>query len=444
MFINEFDCLVINMSITFEAASHCPLCAVSTIGTTDGYVTPFGKISLSAVDIVMDSSALTRTAISTINALNQQEDSPSLSALGLTTVFSFVGGTLAMHTGWHESNLMKRIGDVVGRILADLKCLRGGIQAAAGALFVPIRGLSIAASITASKSLANLSSVFSQIGSALFGLTGLLVGANAAVGIQEELSLLSELCEVYAKDPALDEEAKARACLAFLQNKLEISSEEEAEILKTVQADISLLSNEARMGKAEELIDTLLARKNSMLSRVLGEQCVSDILAGNMDAAPALIERVFSLNQQKVFTSILSLALCVLGIAATLIPIITSVPAAAIVAAGLNALTSVVWFGFDLNQLIQALRNAAPGKYDNFLLATLSLTCIVAVSLSLLLANGIVMDVVTGSLGLLWLIVNVVCLFRRSVLANQLAESDLPPPLEAALESDPQAFRSAV
>src|ERR1700722_9834085 len=123
--------------MSVEMAPYCPFCpAVHGNGTNrEGIATPFGTLTLNGMDAVMDSSALARHTISTIQAINRQIDPPNLPALGLTTVFSLVRGAVDAHSGWHESELMVRIGDAVGRVIANLKWVRGAIQTFAGALY---------------------------------------------------------------------------------------------------------------------------------------------------------------------------------------------------------------------------------------------------------------------------------------------------------------------
>ncbi len=329
-------------------------------------VTPFGRVAIGNVDLVSGTSAFARNVISTINLITRHEDQPQLSALGLTTVMSFVGGSLILHNGWCEGNVMRRIGDAVGSALADLKCLRGGVQAVAGALFLPVRVLSMLAHTTASKSLRDVAGLLGQIGVQLFSVTSLLLGVNAAVELHAEFSFMHELNAIYEREPG-SPEAKAGTCLAFLQAKL--------------------LADE-----------NLVERNSSILARAVGEKCVTEILAATPADAQVLITKIFAVNQYRMHCSMIMIALCIMGIAANIIPLITAAQGALIVASGLNALITAIWLGFDLYQVIDAFEHSLPGKYDAALLGFVSLTSISAISLSVLIEEGKAMQAVSRQL----------------------------------------------
>lgn len=405
--------------MSVEMVHSCPFCPTGeNAANRDAIATPFGTITLYGLDAVMDSSGFARNTINAINAITGQNDQPNLSAYGLTTVFSCVGGALALHNGWHESHLMKRIDDVVGRVISNFKWVRGGLQTVAGALFVPVRGLSMAAYITSSKSLEQVAGVLGQIGCSLFAVIGLLMSVNVALEIHAQVTLRQELNAVYANDPALDTAARSRACLEFLQQKLAISDVEQAEILHTVSTDQTLVTDEARAAKIQELRTILSERKCSILKRAIGENNVTAIQTASLVEAENLVSGIFADNEKMLIKSAFTLALSLLGLAGGILSLVATGQVALIVAASMNAASAAAWFGFDIYQLIKALENSAPQKYDNFLLASVSLGCILAVSLSAMLEEGIAMHAVTVSLGLLWLLINLTCFIRSNFLVE--------------------------
>jgi hypothetical protein len=364
------------MSI-IETAGYCPFCNHGELG--EGYRPLFSGVSQGGAELVMDTSALVRGAVGTLDTIENRDDPAMFSALGFTTVFSAICGVSTLHKGWHESNLMKRIGDATGRMLANLKCFRGAIQTTAGLLFIPVRALGVAASVTASKTYAAIAGTLGIVGNSLFGMTGVMLGFSALIEIQEQASLMSELYAAYG------ENADAQACLTLLQEKLALSPEEALE--------------------SDDDQQNLLDKKKSILARAIGAEAVEALEHAGAGVAVEIVNRVFAANQKALIFSSLTCLLCAVGIVATLIPILSNLPVALIAASGLNAFTSAIWLILDCQQLHQAFQNHEPGRFDKLLLTLVSLGCIAAIGIAGSLGTELIVQGCTIGLGIVWFLI---------------------------------------
>ncbi len=374
------------MATILEGTNYCPLCPHAEL-----HKKPlFGNLSLSGVDLVMDSSSFARSLISSIDATTQRADPPSFSALGLTTVFSLVGGAVALHDGLHDKALMEKIKDYTGKIFSYLKCARAGIQTVAGALYIPVRGLSVGAYMSGSKLLGNLSGLLGQIGSGLFSGVGLLVSISTFMEIDEFSTFAARLDYVAKRASGKSEQGKAEACLAFLKGKLALSAEEQASPDRKA----------------------ILEGKRSILCRLLTPELVQRIESATAHDALEIQALVSDQNAQAIFAASATFFLCILGIAATVIALATSSPTAVLVSTSINTFTALCSFVSSLLKVKEALQHSTTGRYDGTLLLALSAVCALAVTLTPLLPEEQLFQIITGSLTLFWLTLNLYMLAR--------------------------------
>ncbi|MBI2743355.1 MAG: hypothetical protein HYX48_05505 [Chlamydiales bacterium] len=380
------------MAISLESNS-CSFCTVSDLGVRNGMETPFGKVCLGWADITSDTSGIFRNAVSTLSAIHEQNDPIATSTLGITTTFSIVGGVLGFHKGWHESILMQRISDATGSVLATLKYVRGAVQTVAGLFFVPARAFSIMAYAKASKSMESIAGSCGTIGGSLFGVTSLLLGASSVIDLTEEISLRRELNASYI---GKNEAVKSASVVALLREKLEVT------LCEQIDAD-----NDA------DAIEALRQKKISVLSRAIGSDSVTAVQSASTEHIQAVAARVFSENASRILLSSVSLALCAMGVAAAIIPLVTAAPSALVAAALLNTLGALGWLAIDINQLIECSANSLPGRYDHLLMLMLTAVCLAAVISTALLEVSFALQLSTAGIALLWTLMLGYCLTQR-------------------------------
>lgn len=384
----------------------------------------FGAVALGGVDLVQSSSLLTRNIVGLVNTVQQRDNPVSFSALGFISVFSLVGNILSFQEGWQESALMKRIGDGVGRVLANLKIVKSGLQTMATVLFVPVRAFNIAAYTTASTSLSLISTLLGRVGGALFGGAGCIIGVGKAIEVVEVLSFSRELKAVYV-DCVGTEQDKASLCLHFLQQKLQISYEEELEIESGLEEDPILRSPTELQEKVQELKNALLDKKRSILERLISKKCVAELesVAGGENATE-VVQAVFKENDKIFYTSLAMLTCCLAGVvAAVILPWLGGTHAMMVVAGAIDMCLAAVWFGMDLERLQAAFSQHMVGRWDLALLSACSLLCIGSLSVAAVLEEGIVLHAITGGLGIVWLVINLLCyLHARQAERSQIQE----------------------
>jgi hypothetical protein len=284
---------------------------------------------------------------------------------------------------------MEKIKDATGKIFSYLKCARAGIQTVAGALYIPVRGFSVGAYLTGSKWMGNLSGALGQLGSGLFSGVGLLASISIFMEIDEFSTFAAELDRV-AKRAGECEQEKAEACLAFLKGKLALTPEEQASPDRKA----------------------ILEGKRSILCRLLTPELVQRIEHATVHDALEIQELVSDQNAQAIFTSSATFFLCLLGIAATVIALATSSPKAVLVSTSINTFTALCSFVSSLLKVKGALAHATTGRYDGTLLLALSAVCALAVTLTPLLPEEQLFQIITGSLTLFWLTLNLYMLAR--------------------------------
>lgn len=294
----------------------------------EGGSVDFGPLTLGAMDLISEVSSSTQTVYSTIDQFSGLNDPISLSILGGTSFFSVFNGVIGFQEGWREASLAKRVGDVWGRFLSMLKCLRGSVQTLAGIIFVPVRALAVAAALTASKVYEVVADSWGQIGGGLFGFVNVITAVANTV-------------EVY------------------------------------------------RGYCFREKVYKLLEIEGG-----------SDYL------------NVLENNWEKLQASLISLALSVMGIAATVLGLVCTGGPGLVMAVALSLFVGLGWLVINIAQLKEAFDKEEVGRFDRLVLAVVTYFCIIVTALATIFSGGIIPLVVTGGVGLVWLGINVICLLR--------------------------------
>lgn len=187
-----------------------------------------------------DMASAPRLTVSLMDAIKGVPDPAHLQAIGLTSLLSIPTGVVAGIRGYDEMQSSHKIGDTTGEVLGGVNVARAPMEVMGGVTFTAFRGLSIAGTYTAAKSVTTATTVMANIGSGFFGLTYLLLMIPSIVTLVKNVSFHRTL-EKVMNDPAHETEAeKYHAGLSFMIDTLKGTKEDWKEVMDQVIEDESL------------------------------------------------------------------------------------------------------------------------------------------------------------------------------------------------------------
>ena len=179
-----------------------------------------------------DVSGMYRMSQSLVNAIQNRPDQTGLSGLGITSGASILSGYVAGCRGYVENEKASKINDYWGKVCGKVNMARGGFEAAGGAVFIPLRALTIAAAQTNSVSLAQSAVVLGNVGSGLFGVTYLLLAVPSAISMTKGIKFGSALKSSMSEEGSKNE--KLQAGLKFVTSQLTLERSDRKEIANSV------------------------------------------------------------------------------------------------------------------------------------------------------------------------------------------------------------------
>ena len=332
-------------------------------------------------------------------------------------------GACATYDGYQDERRAKKIGDIRGRFFGGLKTLCGSIKAAAAAISLPARALTLAMLKTTSQAVAVAAGVLTTTAEGLFGVVELIYLVIFSLKAYEQVGFGRELKSIL-NDCSIDEEEKQVKALEFLQGKLDVSDAEKGAIRSEVEATprYQQLSSQEKEGKIKRKTAKLFKRKEEELKRVLNSECVDQIKkASKIDAAAVVKEAVAADLRNGIIIGI-GLTLCAMGIAATVIAIIFTGPIPLLIATVLGGIVMIGFFSDDLYQLFQDFRHSQPGRYDKLCLLFAGILAFTVASAMVFLPTSWIALTCAGVFGLVWVTISFVCYWRL----RHLEEAQLP------------------
>lgn len=368
---------------------------------------------ISGAEVIADFSGHIRQTFASSNTVYGTENPAALAALGFTTGFSLVSGSLNVRSGIKEIKTADKISDTAGKVLAGLKIVKGGVFAAAGAIFIPVRALSIAALSTTAKIVSTMAGVLGSLGSALFSIGSLFAGISLGIRLNEHRQFRQEL-EAILKDPNLSEEARPAAALGHLKKLASVGPEEKAEILTELEKDpeYRVLSPEQQTEKASLKEKLLLQRKEAFLKRVTSDECLKMIRQKGPSEAGEVIASVQKKSLEKVIVSSIAIGLVGISLALTAASFVFTGPLAIILTTAIGLAVSLSWILVDAYGLIQEFKNSEPGRFDKLWILLSTVVAAIAVGLVFFLSGGIAPIIAASVVGLVWLAINITSYYR--------------------------------
>jgi hypothetical protein len=372
-----------------------------------------GPLVLSGADVVADFSSHIRQTFSNYHQVKGTENPGILAALGFTTGFSLVSGGLNVNSAIKEIKTAEKISDTVGKTLANLKIARGVVQASGGAIFIPVRALSIAALFTSSKVISTIASVLGSVGSACFNVVSIIAAIGIGIRLNEQRQFQSELNAIL-QDPNLPEAEAPIKALEYLKKLAAVSPEEKEEIRQEIvaQPELGALNPELLSARIEEKAGLLLLKKEAYLKRLTNEDCVTQIREKGPSDAASVVEAVQKKSKEKAILASIGLALLTVGLVMTVASFIFTGPIGIIVSAAVGFATSLGWILVDGYDLIKEFKSTDPGRYDKLWIFMSTVVAVVSVSVVFFLSGGIAPIIAASVVGAVWLAINSACYYR--------------------------------
>jgi hypothetical protein len=398
---------IFNRTIPSAAKPHVNDAGVAREGTL------LGHLVLSGADVVADFSANMRQAFSTYDQVYGTESAAALTALGFTTGFSAISGALDVNSALIEIRTAEKVNDTAGKTLAQLKLVKGTAQTIGGAVYIPVRALSLAALSTSAKAVSVIAGTLGSIGSACFNIVSILAAISIGIKLNDQRLFRKEL-DAILQDPNLQEPERPTKALEHLKKLATVSTQEKEEIRTELRAqpENQALSSLHLDAKVEEKSSLLLQRKEAHLKRLIDSESIKQIREKGPAEANEVIEAVLNASLKKVVWSSIGMVLISIGLALTVAAFIFTGPIGIIVTTAIGLATSLGWLIYDGYELIKEFQEAAPGRFDKLAILISSIVAVIAVSLVFFLGGGLAPIIAACIVGALWLAINGVCYYR--------------------------------
>ncbi len=391
--------------------------AVARVNVNEPGVAPegtlLGPLVLSGAEVIADFSANIRQTFSTYHQVYGTESPAALAALGFTTGFSAVSGVLDVHSALKEIRTAERVNDIAGKTLAQLKLVKGAAQTIGGAVYIPVRALSLAALSTSAKIVSVMAGTLGSIGSACFNIVSILAAISIGIKLNDQRLFRKEL-DAILQDPNLPESERPTKALEHLKKLATVSTQEKEEIRTELRAqpENQALSSLQLDAKVEEKSSLLLQRKEAHLKRLIDSESIKQIREKGPAEANEVIKAVLNASLKKVVWSSIGMVLISIGLALTVAAFIFTGPIGIIVTTAIGLTTSLGWLIYDGYELIKEFQEASPGRFDKLAILISSIVAVIAVSLVFFLGGGLAPIIAACIVGALWLAINGVCYYR--------------------------------
>ncbi len=378
-----------------------------------------GPLVLNGAFLISDFSGHIRQSFATYHAVYGTENPVALNALGFTTGFSLVSGGLNVGDAIKEIQTAGKISDTVGKTLGNLKVVNGVVLASGGAMFIPVRALSIAALFTSSKIVTTLAGVLGSLGGACFNVVFIIAAIGIGIRLNEQRLFRKELNSIL-QNPNLPEAERPIKALEYLKKLATVSPEEKEDIRQEImaQAEFRELNPGQLSAKVEEKAHLLLLKKEAYLKRLSNEDCITQIRQKGPSDATSVVEAVQKKSKEKIILSAIAMALLIIGLAVTVASFIFTGPVGVLVTAALGCATSLGWILVDGYGLINEFKATDPGRYDKLWIFISTVIAVVSVSLVFFLSGGIAPIIAAAVVGAIWLAINAACYYRLYMLAS--------------------------
>lgn len=412
----------VNPSIT-APSSHCLKNSVK--GEMGAEQALLGPLVLNGADLIKDFSGHIRKGFDSSKIIYGTENPIALAALGFTSGFSLISGGLSIKGGIEDERRARKISDATGRSLGYLRIAKGGVQSAAGALYIPARALTIASLATSSKVYATAAGVFGSTAGGCLNILSIISSISIALCLDEQYKFYKQLDGILSDPSEPSEDGRYIRALEFLKQLATVSPEEKAEIGQTIASNekYRLLNPEQIAEKTAKKEQKLLRKKEAYLKRLTNGDCLNLIRQKGPAEAKFVIESVQKKCREKVIMASVALVLIAIGLA-LLVSSFFLGPVGLMVISALGLATSLSWVVMDVYALMSNFNASDPGRFDKLLIFISTVAAVISVSLVFFFSAGIAPIVAASVVGVVWLGINSLCYYRiyqfekKALLAN--------------------------
>ena len=334
---------------------------------------------LSSNSVIGMFSSQVRKTFDSSNIIYGTRNPEALAAIGLTTGFNLVGGALTIKSALDD---LENTTDKTSRVSALLKLVTGGLLAAGGAFYIPVRALTLIALATASDVAKVAAGVLGIAGTFCFNAISLLAAIGAGIKLRE----LAQFRQMLT------------GSLPDLKTLISVSDQEKEAIRQKKKCPV----------KVAEKVEKLLKKKEAFIKRVTDDKCLEMIRNNDPGALEAVQKK---LKENTILTSI-SMGFSTTSVVVAVASAIFVTPTATVLIAVLGVVLTGAMFIFEAYQLLQQFMEQEPGRFDKLWIAFSTITAVAAFALVCLFETGLIALIAAASVGVVWMGINVACYFN--------------------------------
>lgn len=375
---------------------------------------------------------------------------PAVDLTGISGAVMIGTGTQASLTGMKQYETATRVDDFWGRFSGAVLTVRGGLEATAGVIAIPMRSLNFAATVVATKTVLVASKVVSGVGTCASGFVYAFLMIPFIVNMHHARKFGQEFDEVVKRD-SIGPRTKSIQLKKFFEEKTTLTKEDAQKIFEDIGEErllddipeLSLLTEQDKslakeLSKGDAKVEKHLtiqfakciARKRADVERSIGSKGVNAIdtfLATNIldqhEIVDDVIENVQKANFSTKVTNAIVISFCVFGIIAAIVSLPIGGPAwLAIMATAFWVVSSIGWLVFDGYFIYQAFQTDQIGKWDKLGLFALSAVFIGSIALASIFTGGLLGFAIIGTLAISWAVFSALIYYnihRREELAKK-------------------------
>jgi len=323
-----------------------------------------GSISLSVVDLLGDVASSARGSYAIVTQLKQEEAPRGMTALGLTSLFTAGLGSVAFWDSLKKARVSWDRKEHFAHVQSTVKCMRGACTAAGGILYIPSRILTVISGTAArGKIYAQQGALIGRVASAFFGAVNFLTILSSSMDLYQRASFYSALHQF--KDP-----------------------QEAVKWLRQVYVE-----------KGEGYFIQVAGKEG--LSALNSQKPIEEILS--------IIKRQ---NGYNLALSSAAILLATLGVLCFVLSLVCTGGGALLALSILSMAVTIGWMGLDAHAVVKAFEHKEAGRYDMLVILLSAFFAFVILSTAMLLTTSFVPFAVVGVVGIIWLVINLCCLYR--------------------------------
>lgn len=344
---------------------------------TSSESTLLGDVASNCLNFTMDLTGQVQGGFEMTSALQQKFGYLSLKIFGASSCLNLVSGPISAARGYTEFRLGERLKDWLGQLMGWLKCVQGGLQTFAGALFIPATGLAIALDFTVSKIVKIASKVFGHAGSIALSIGSLLMTVVSTLSLVEQIGMRRRIYEILDQTAIPLDQRQSRVI----------------EMLREIGAT---------------------AKGESQLARLFDQKVIKQIQTASKEETHRVVLECLRNQNRNIALLVFYISLGVIGALLTVLSLVFTAGASAFVIAILGSGLSLIWLILDVYFIKESFASNERGKMDKPWLLFSALFYLVLTGLGLFFCSSMWATITTVIMGLILLLTHLVCYVRMN------------------------------